>query len=83
MQLGLRAVQVSAQLVHLVRVGVGVGVRARARARVGVGVRVRIRVRARVRARASVRLEQAFEVEARGDAKAADEALRAWRQRDA
>ena len=30
-----------------------------------------------------MRLEQAFEVEARGDAKAADEALRAWRQRDA
>jgi hypothetical protein len=44
-QLGLRAVQVSAQLVHLVRVGVGVGVRARARARVRIKVRVRVRVR--------------------------------------
>ena len=44
MQLGLRAVQVSAQLVHLLRVGVGVGVRARARVRIKVRVRVRVRV---------------------------------------
>ena len=44
MQLGLRAVQVSAQLVHLLRLGVGVGVRARARVRIKVRVRVRVRV---------------------------------------